>query len=64
MPLTRESLHTEISDAQPEDEQPIQDSTARYREELRMLMLGFGTGILIAFIFLIYIVLAFSGVLP
>jgi hypothetical protein len=64
MPLTRESLHTDVSAAQPEEEQPIQDSTARYREELRMLVLGFGTGILIAFLFLVYIVLAFSGVLP
>ena len=46
------------------EEAPVQDTEAREDEEMRMLLLGFGTGILIAFIFLIYIVIAFAGVLP
>jgi hypothetical protein len=47
-----------------EEEAPIQDEAGRYHEEIRMLVVGFGTGLLIAFIFLIYIAIAFAGVLP
>jgi hypothetical protein len=63
-PLTRESLHTATPATRVEEDVPIQDETARYREELRMLVLGFGTGILIAVIFLVYIAIAYAGVLP
>jgi hypothetical protein len=63
-PLTRESLHTSTSATRAEESVPIQDETARHREEIRMLVVGFGTGILIAIIFLVYIAIAFAGVLP
>lgn len=36
----------------------------REREELRLLFLGFGTGITIALIFLVYVVLEFAHALP
>ncbi len=40
------------------------DLAARQAEELRVLLLGFGTGLSIAVIFLIYIVLEAAGALP
>jgi hypothetical protein len=63
-PLTRESLHTDTSATRVEDDVPIQDEEARHREEIRMLIVGFGTGIFIALIFLVYIAIAYAGVLP
>jgi hypothetical protein len=61
--LSRQSLHTPPP-ATAVEQAPVQDEASREREELRMLAVGFGTGILIAFLFLIYIVLSFSGVMP
>ena len=40
------------------------DLGARQAEELRVLLLGFGTGLTIAVVFLIYIVLETAGALP
>jgi hypothetical protein len=42
----------------------MQDEAARSREELTMLFIGFGTGLTIALIFLTYIVLATTNILP
>ena len=63
-PFSRDVLHSSPPAPSIDDEAPIQDEEAREHEEMRMLLLGFGTGILIAFVFLIYIVIAFAGVLP
>lgn len=49
--------------AQQFDEPPIQAPEERQREELRMLIMGFGTGMAIAGIFLIYIVLDIAKLL-
>ncbi|HEX6507471.1 MAG TPA: hypothetical protein VF221_07555 [Chloroflexota bacterium] len=49
--------------AQSTDEPPIQGDQDRQREELRLLVIGFGTGLAIAGIFLIYIVLAIAKLL-
>jgi hypothetical protein len=43
---------------------PIPGEAARRAEEMRMLLLGFGTGLSIAFIFLIYVVFAYAHWLP
>jgi hypothetical protein len=40
------------------------DDMGREREELRLVIWGFGTGMTIAAIFLAYIVIAYSGFLP
>jgi hypothetical protein len=45
------------------DEPPIQGPEERQREELRMLILGFGTGLTVAGIFLIYVVLDIAKLL-
>ena len=45
------------------DEPPIQGPEERQREELQMLMFGFGTGMLVAGIFLVYIVLDIAHLL-
>ena len=61
--LSRQGLQT--SPQAVEADQPlVQDEAAREHEEMRMLMLGFATGMLIAAVFLVYIVIAFAGVLP
>jgi hypothetical protein len=49
--------------AQHFDEPPIQGPEERQREELRMLILGFGTGLTVAGIFLVYIVLDIAKLL-
>jgi hypothetical protein len=53
-----------VAPPQHDDEPDTQDAAGRHREEMRMLFLGFGTGITVALIFLVYIVIAYSGVLP
>jgi hypothetical protein len=53
-----------IAPPQHEDVPDTQDEASRHREEMRMLLLGFGTGITVALIFLVYIVVAYSGILP
>ena len=45
------------------DEPPIQGPEERQREELRMLMIGFGTGLTVAGIFLLYVVLDIAKLL-
>lgn len=52
--------HGTFQDAEP----VIQTEAARSQEELRMLLLGFGTGITIGLVFLVYIVLAYANWLP
>jgi hypothetical protein len=49
--------------AEQYDEPPIQGPEERQREELRMLLFGFGTGMLVAGIFLIYVVLDIAKLL-
>ena len=48
----------------PDDAPPIPTEDARQHEELRMLFTGFGTGLLIAGVFLVYIVFAYANWLP
>ena len=43
---------------------PAMVEAGRAQEELRMLYAGFGTGMLIAFVFLVYVVLAFAHLFP
>lgn len=50
--------------ALPDDAPPIPTEGARQNEELRMLFMGFGTGLLIAGVFLVYIVFAYANWLP
>jgi hypothetical protein len=45
------------------DEPPIQGPEARQREELQMLLIGFGTGLTVAGVFLIYVVLDIAKLL-
>lgn len=45
------------------DEPPIQGQEEREREELRMLIIGFGTGLTVAGLFLLYVVLDFAHLL-
>ena len=45
------------------DEPPIQDPEARQREELQMLVIGFGTGLTVAGVFLLYVVLDIAHLL-
>ena len=40
-----------------DDEPPIQGTDERQREELQMLLIGFGTGLTVAGVFLLYVVL-------
>lgn len=47
----------------PHDAPSIQAPEERQAEELRMLLIGFGTGITIAGIFLIYVVLDIAHLL-
>ena len=49
--------------AQQVDEPPIQGPEERQREELRMLLIGFGTGLTVAGIFLLYVVLDIAKLL-
>lgn len=49
--------------AQHFDEPPIQGPEERQQEELRMLLFGFGTGLTVAGIFLVYIVLEIAKLL-
>ena len=42
----------------------VADDVYREREELGLLVVGFATGMTIAALFLVYIVLAYSGLLP
>lgn len=49
--------------AQHADEPPIQGPEERQREELRMLLIGFGTGLTVAGIFLLYVVLDIAKLL-
>ena len=46
------------------DAPPIPTEAARRSEELQMLFLGFGTGLTIAGVFLIYLVFAYAKWLP
>jgi hypothetical protein len=46
------------------EEAPVQSEGERKVEELSMLLLGFGTGLSIAAIFLIYIVFEYARFLP
>lgn len=48
----------------PLDLPPIPDETARKNEELRMLIIGFATGLTIAGVFLVYVVLDYAKFLP
>ncbi len=50
--------------AQQDSDEAGFDLGARQAEELRVLLLGFGTGLTIAVIFLIYVVLEAAGALP
>ncbi len=45
------------------DEPPIQGPDERQREELQMLLIGFGTGLTIAGLFLLYVVLDIAKLL-
>lgn len=45
------------------DEPPIQNPEERRREELQMLMVGFGTGLTVAGLFLLYVVLDIAKLL-
>lgn len=45
------------------DEPPIQGPEERRREELQMLLIGFGTGMTVAGLFLIYVVLDIAKLL-
>jgi hypothetical protein len=47
----------------PQDAPPIQGVEERQAEELRMLMIGFGTGLTVAVLFLIYVVLDIAHLL-
>jgi hypothetical protein len=48
----------------PEDSPPIQSESARMSEEMRMLLTGFGTGLAIAGIFLVWVVLTYANWIP
>jgi hypothetical protein len=48
----------------PEDAPPIPTEAARQSEELRMLFFGFGTGLTIAAVFLVYLVFTYANWLP
>lgn len=37
------------------------EQAARPREEINMLLMGFGVGLLVGFFFLVYVVIAFTG---
>jgi hypothetical protein len=54
---------SESAAAGQHDEPPIQGLEERQREELQMLLFGFGTGMLVAGIFLIYVVLDIAHLL-
>lgn len=45
------------------DEPPIQGPEERQREELQMLLIGFGTGLTVAGVFLLYVVLDIAKLL-
>lgn len=45
------------------DEPPIQGPEEREREELQMLLIGFGTGLTVAGLFLLYVVLDIAKLL-
>jgi len=45
-------------------EAPDGEDLHHSREQLRMLLFGFGTGMLIAFVFLIYVIMAFAHWFP
>ncbi len=47
----------------PQDAPPIQGIEERQAEEMRMLMIGFGTGLTVAILFLIYVVLDIAHLL-
>lgn len=49
---------------EPEDLPPVQDPAARAREEITMLLIGFGTGMSIAAVFLVYLVFEYAKWLP
>lgn len=53
-----------ISQSDSGEEAPVQSEGERKVEELSMLLLGFGTGLSIAVIFLIYIVFEYAKFLP
>ncbi|HLJ68304.1 MAG TPA: hypothetical protein VKX16_13175 [Chloroflexota bacterium] len=42
----------------------LETESERKAEEMRMLLLGFGTGLTIAFVFLLYVVLAYGKLFP
>ncbi len=50
--------------AQQDSDEAGFDPAARQAEELRVLLLGFATGLTIAGIFLVYVVLEAAGALP
>lgn len=43
---------------------PVQAPAERQAEELRMMLMGFGTGLTIAGVFLVYIIFEYAGWLP
>jgi hypothetical protein len=57
-----QTVQSERVDA-PADEPPVQAPQERQAEEMRMLLFGFGTGMAIAGIFLIYVVLDIAKLL-
>jgi hypothetical protein len=59
-----QAVAAENSAALADDAPPIPSLLARQSEEMRMLLLGFGTGLTIAGVFLIYIVFAYAKWLP
>jgi hypothetical protein len=58
---TASAAHSQPSASSPDPGgAPEPDETARPREEMSILIFGFATGLSIAFIFLIYVVLEFA----
>lgn len=49
--------------ADPGNEAFVQTEEARAREEMGMLLVGFGTGLSVGLVFLVYVVLALAGLL-